>query len=65
METIISVLRSMLGEPDFYQQLNPNSTQFTWNYGEMFEYMIGAALLVLCVCFVFRLLLALIGKCGK
>lgn len=65
METIISVLRSMLGEPDFYQQLHPNSTQFTWNYGEMFEYMIGASLLVLCVCFVFRLLLAVIGKCGK
>lgn len=61
MNTIINGLRAILGDADFYQQLNPNSQQMTWNYGEILEYMVGALLLLITVSYVFRIIMAWIN----
>lgn len=53
MNTIIEALRQVLGEPEFYVRLG-GSTNYTWDYGAMFEYMVGAVILMICVSWVFR-----------
>jgi len=53
MDTIINALRDILGTPDFYKQLGGYSN-YTWDYGAMIEYMVGAMLLMIVVSYVFR-----------
>lgn len=62
METVLNALRSVLGEPDFYRQLTSNSN-YTWDYGAMIEYLVGALLLLIVVSSVFKFLMLLVkGK---
>lgn len=54
METVLSTLRQILGNPNFYQ---PNQTGYTWNYGAMIEYIVAGILVIVVVSYVFRFLL--------
>lgn len=54
MDTIINTLRDILGTPDFYKQLSGYNSNYTWDYGAMIEYMVGAMLLMIVVSYVFR-----------
>lgn len=53
MNTIIQALRQILGTPDFYVRLE-NQQNYTWDYGVMIEYMVGAMILMIVVSYVFR-----------
>lgn len=53
MQTIIQALRQILGTPDFYVRLE-NQQNYTWDYGAMIEYMVGAMILMIVVSYVFR-----------
>lgn len=55
MNTIIDALREFLGEPDFYKQLT-SSTNYTWDYGAMLEYVLAGMLLLIVVGSVFKIL---------
>ncbi len=63
MQTILDALRAVLGEPDFYKQLT-SSSNYTWDYAAMIEYMVGALILCIVVSSVFRIV-ALLFKRGK
>ncbi len=54
MDTIIEALRQILGTPDFYKQLSGYNSNYTWDYGAMIEYMVGAMILMIVVSYVFR-----------
>lgn len=54
METILSALRAILGEADFY--ITNGSYSGSWNYGAMIEYFVGALILCICVSSVFRII---------
>lgn len=58
MQSIISVLRDVLGEADFYTIINGNSR--TWDYGSMIEYFVGSLILLICVSSVFKIISKLI-----
>lgn len=53
MQTILQALRQILGTPDFYVRLQ-NQQNYTWDYGAMIEYMVGAMILMIVVSYVFR-----------
>lgn len=53
MQTIIQALRQILGSPDFYTRLE-GQQNYTWDYGAMIEYMVGAMILMIVVSYVFR-----------
>lgn len=53
MQTIIQALRQILGSPDFYNRLE-GQQNYTWDYGAMIEYMVGAMILMIVVSYVFR-----------
>lgn len=55
MDTLLNALRSILGEPDFYKQLT-SSSNYTWDYGAMIEYIIGGLLLLVVVSSIFKFL---------
>lgn len=55
MQTIIDALRDVLGTPDFYNRLEGQSN-YTWDYGAMIEYMVGAMILMIVVSYVFRMI---------
>lgn len=55
METLLDALRDVLGEPEFYVRLG-GSTNYSWDYAAMIEYLVGALLLLVVVSSVFRLL---------
>lgn len=55
MNTIIDALREFLGEPDFYKHLT-SSTNYTWDYGAMLEYVLAGILLLIVVGSVFKIL---------
>lgn len=59
METILTALREILGEPDFYVRLG-NATNYTWDYGAMIEYFVGALILCIVVSSVFKFLYKLV-----
>lgn len=62
MQTILSALRSILGEPDFYKQLT-SSSNYNWDYGAIIEYLVGALILMIVISSVFRFLMLLVkGK---
>lgn len=60
METIINGLRSVLGTPDFWKQMQSTSssgyTSYQWDYGLMIEYFIAGLLLCIVVSNVFAIL---------
>lgn len=56
MQSIIDALRDVLGEPEFYRRLTDTSN-YTWDYGAMFEYFFGAVLLCIVVSAVFRIII--------
>ncbi len=53
MQTILQALRQILGVPDFYVRLE-NQQNYTWDYGAMIEYMVGAMILMIVISYVFR-----------
>ena len=54
MDTIIEALRAVLGEPDFYKQMTSTSN-YTWDYGAMIEYLCGAIILMIVVSSIFKI----------
>ena len=58
MQTILSALRSILGEADFYHVLSGSNP--TWDYALMIEYFIGAMVLLITISFVFKFILKLV-----
>lgn len=55
MDSILSALRQVIGEPDFYHKLG-NSTSYSWDYGAMIEYLVASLILICVVCNVFKFL---------
>ncbi len=53
METIISVMRRLIGEPDFYVKLG-SSTNYSWDYGAMIEYFFAGLILVIVIASVLK-----------
>ena len=64
MQTIIQALRQILGTPDFYVRLE-NQQNYTWDYGAMIEYMVGAMILMIVISYVFRILKWLFARQRK
>lgn len=58
MQTILQALRDILGNADFYRLLRPDGN-YTWDYGAMIEYMVGALVLLVVISSVFRFLIKL------
>lgn len=54
MQTILEALREVLGTPDFYKRLT-DSSNYTWDYGAMLEYFVGAIILMIVVSSIFKL----------
>lgn len=61
METVLEAVRSVLGEPEFYTRLNGTTSNYTWDYGLMLEYLIAGILLCVSVSWVFRIISKLFG----
>lgn len=61
MQTVIEALREILGVPDFYVKLG-TSTNYSWDYGAMIEYFVGALILMIVIASVFRLITKLFIK---
>lgn len=59
MDTIISALREIIGNPDFYKQMS-GYNNYTWDYGAMMEYFFAGVLLCVTVCAVFRFIVNLV-----
>lgn len=59
MQTVIQALRQILGEPEFYVRLG-NQTNYTWDYGAMIEYFVGAVILCIVVSSVFKFIMKLV-----
>lgn len=57
MQTVLDALRTVLGEPYFYKVLYGNN--YSWDYGAMIEYFVGALILLITVSSVFKFLLRL------
>ena len=55
MDTIIEGLREILGTPDFYRQTG--QMNYTWDYGAMIEYFVGAMILCITVSSVFKIVI--------
>lgn len=53
METVLTYVRQILGEADFYKQLT-SSSNYTWDYAAMIEYVVAALLLLIVVSNIFR-----------
>lgn len=60
MQTIIEALREVLGVPDFYVRLGGSTSNYSWDYGAMIEYMVGALVLLVVISSVFRFLVKLV-----
>lgn len=59
MDTLIEAIRQVIGEPEFYVKLG-TSTNYSWDYGAMLEYMIAGSLLIVVVGSVFKFIRTLI-----
>lgn len=57
MQTVLDALRTVLGEADFFKVLYGNS--YSWDYGAMIEYFVGALILLITVSSVFKFLFRL------
>nr|DAW88327.1 MAG TPA: hypothetical protein [Inoviridae sp.] len=58
MQTVIQALRQILGTPDFYKQIS-GYNNYTWDYGAMIEYFVGALILLIVISSVFKFLMKL------
>ena len=58
MDTVINALRQVLGNPNFYKQMG-SSSSYSWEYGAMIEYLVGALLVLIVVSSVFKFVLRL------
>lgn len=58
MQTVIQALRQILGTPDFYKQMSGNNN-YSWDYGAMIEYFVGALILLIVISSVFKFLMKL------
>lgn len=58
MQDILTALRQILGEADFY--IENGELAGTWDYGAMIEYFIGALILCIVVSSVFKFLYKLV-----
>ena len=56
MDTIIEGLREILGPADFYVQMG-SQMNYTWDYGAMIEYFVGAMILCITVSSVFKIVI--------
>ena len=56
MDTIIEGLRQILGTADFYRQMG-SQMNYTWDYGAMIEYFVGAMILCITVSSVFKIVI--------
>ena len=63
MQTIIEALRQVLGVPEFYVRLGGSTSNYSWDYGAMIEYFVGALILCIVVSSIFRII-ALLFKRG-
>lgn len=54
MQSVLDALRDVLGTPDFYKRLT-DSSNYTWDYGAMLEYFVGAIILMIVVSSIFKL----------
>lgn len=59
MDTIINYLREIIGTPDFYVRLG-GSTNYSWDYGAMIEYVVAALLVLIVVSNIFRFIRLLV-----
>ena len=57
-ETLIEILRQVIGEADFYVRME-GQNNYTWDYGAMTEYMIAGVIVCICVASVFKFILNL------
>lgn len=53
MQTIIDVMRELIGEPDFYVKLG-SSTNYSWDYGAMIEYFFAGMILLVTIAAVLK-----------
>ena len=60
MQTLISALRDIVGEADFY--ITNGSYSGSWDYGAMIEYMACILILCLVISSVFRFLIKVIDS---
>lgn len=58
MQTVIQALRQILGTPDFYKQMS-GYNNYSWDYGAMIEYFVGALILLIVISSVFKFLMKL------
>lgn len=60
MDTVLDAVRQVLGEPEFYTRLG-SSTNYSWDYGLMLEYLISGIILCVGVSWIFRIVSKLFG----
>lgn len=61
MDTIVNVLKNVIGEaPDYFTIGNSSTPQ--WDYGALLEYAFAGVLLILSLAFVYKLFIALANK---
>lgn len=60
MQDLLTALRSIIGEADFYIESSGYSS--TWDYGAMIEYFVAALVLCLVIASVFRFLGKLVSR---
>lgn len=60
MQSLISALRNIVGEADFY--ITNGSYSGSWDYGAMVEYMAAVLILCLVVSSVFRFLIKVLDR---
>lgn len=60
MQTILEAWRTVVGEPEFYVRLG-GSTNYSWDYGAMIEYIMVSLIVLVVVSSVFRILGKLFG----
>ena len=62
MQSLIEALRTVLGTTDDWYVRLTNQTNYTWDYGAMFEYFVAAMLLIIVVSSVFKILVNLFKR---
>lgn len=60
MDSVLSALRDILGQADFY--ITNGNYSGTWDYGAMIEYFVGAVVLCLVISSVFRFLCKVVER---
>ncbi len=62
MQSIISALRKIVGQADFWIEPTSNYGSGTWDYGAMIEYFCAVLILCIVVASIFRLLGKLVAR---